>query len=218
LTIAQSPTLIVPQNFRTPESEHTGDSNEAQAGPDTLSSVGAIVDDKLSSIIGDGVVDSSSSSILMREEVLSPLDMSRFVPIIFAAVRHNKYDTVEKLLRDYPNLIDAVDESNRGNSLLHVACINGYARVARLLLKSGINIDGTNADGNTPLHLCYQYGRNQLVSILISSNANENARNIKDLIPAQMISGSSIPSSINPSPMTSPPSMTSPSAMSPGKR
>jgi len=79
-----------------------------------------------------------------------------------------------------------VDEGNRGNSLLHVACINGYARVARLLLRFGINIDATNTDGNTPLHLCYQYGRSQLVSILISSNANENARNLKDLIPAQM--------------------------------
>lgn len=120
-------------------------------------------------------------------------------PVVFAAVRHNKFDTVEQMLAQKPQLIDLVDENNRNNSLLHVACVNGYARIARLLIKFGTNVDAVNLDGNTPLHLCYQYGRSQLISMLIASGANENARNKKDQIPAQMMSGS-IPSSINTSP------------------
>jgi hypothetical protein len=153
------------------------------------------------------VEGASNSGITLSEEILGSGDKARILPILFAAVRHNKFETVDKLLADNPKLIDSVDESNRSNGLLHVACINGYARIARLLIKNGINIDGTNADGNTPLHLCYQYGRNQLTSILLSNNANENARNLKDLIPAQMVSGASIPTSINPSPVASPPAM-----------
>ena len=153
------------------------------------------------------VEGASNSGISLSEEILGSGDKARVIPILFAAVRHNKFETVDKLLADNPKLIDSVDETNRSNGLLHVACINGYARIARLVIKNGINIDGTNADGNTPLHLCYQYGRNQLTSILLSNNANENARNLKDLIPAQMVSGASIPTSINPSPVTSPPAM-----------
>ena len=143
---------------------------------------------KVGSIRGDSEDDSA--------EVIA-----RLTPILFAAVRHNKFETVEKLVTDLPGLVDAVDETTKNNSLLHVACSNGYARIARFLIKCGINIDATNLDGNTPLHLCYQYGRNQLVSILISQNANENARNRKDQIPAQLLSGS-IPASAGTSPAT----------------
>jgi len=200
--MSQSPPLVVagpPAASSTPESELTVASGvvaDASGSADAPSYT--MASEKLSSIMNPG-------DISLCEEILSPTDFTRLSPIIFAAVRHNKYDTVEKMLRETPKLVDSVDDANRGNGLLHVACINGYARVARLVLKFGINIDGTNSDGNTPLHLCYQYGRSQLISILISNNANENARNIKDLIPAQMISGSSIPTSINPSPIASPP-------------
>ncbi len=180
LSVTQTP----PQMFGTPQ--------ESQSVVESSSSAAA-------------VEGASNPGITLTEEVLGSGDKARVVPILFAAVRHNKYETVDKLLSENPKLIDSVDEANRSNGLLHVACINGYARIARLLIKLGINIDGTNADGNTPLHLCYQYGRNQLTSILLSNNANENARNLKDLIPAQMVSGASIPSSINPSPVASPP-------------
>ena len=134
-----------------------------------------------------------------QPENLEDVDMGRLVPILFAAVRHNKFETVERMLRDFPSLVDAIDENNKANTLLHVACSNGYARVAKLLIKHGINVDATNFDGNSPLHLSYQYGRNALVSILISASANENARNKKDQIPAQLLSGS-IPASLTTSP------------------
>lgn len=110
----------------------------------------------------------------------------KLIPSAFSAVRHNQFEALEKLLRDFPSLVDAVDQTNKGNSLLHVACSNGYARIAKLLIRFGANVDLANGDGNSPLHLSYQYGRNSIVSILIAANANENTRNHKDQIPAQM--------------------------------
>jgi hypothetical protein len=159
------------------------------AGTSSLGSRPGVVNPtKLDLPQGDGSVEASPES-----------PGTRMGPILFAAVRHNKFETVEQMLAQKPQLIDMVDETNKNNSLLHVACINGYARIARLLVKFGVNVDATNIDGNTPLHLCYQYGRSQLISVLIANGANENARNRKDMIPAQMISGS-IPTSINTSP------------------
>ena len=141
----------------------------------------------------------------LQDDMPDPADpeaLNRLLPTAFAAVRHNKYDTVESLLKDYPNLVESADAANKGNSLLHVACSNGFARIAKLILKYGANIDAVNAEGNSPLHLCYQYGRSALVSILIAAGANENARNKRDQVPAQLLISGSIPASLVGSPAT----------------
>jgi len=97
LTMAQSPALVVSS---TPDS---ADMTDTGAGAlDTATSVGAVADEKLSTIMDRGGAVDTPSSILLREEVLSPSDMARLVPIVFAAVRHNKFETVEKMLRDAP--------------------------------------------------------------------------------------------------------------------
>ena len=146
---------------------------------------------KLKSPRGEDPVNNPEDEVVSHASTPGSLEMlSRLRPILFAAVRHNKFETVEKLIADLPELVDITDENNKDNSLLHMACSNGYARIARFLIRSGINVDATNSDGNTPLHFCYMFGRNQLVSILISHNANENARNRKDQIPAQLLSAS----------------------------
>jgi cytohesin len=41
----------------------------------------------------------------------------------------------------------------KGNSLLHLACKNGDARVIELVLKTGVETDGENLDGLAPAHL-----------------------------------------------------------------
>ena len=115
-----------------------------------------------------------------------PSQPDKVIPNAFSAARHNQYEIVENMLQEFPSLVDATDPNNKGNSLLHIACSNGYARITKLLVKLGANVDLANSEGNTPLHLSYQYGRNALVSILIAANANENARNHNDQIPSQM--------------------------------
>lgn len=120
-------------------------------------------------------------------------------PSAFAAVRHNKHDEIERLVTDFPSLLNATDPNNKENTLLHVACSFGYARIVKRLIKLGANVDATNNEGNSPLHVCYQFGRNAIVSILIAAHANENARNNKDRVPAQLLSGS-FPSSLETSP------------------
>lgn len=155
--------------------------------PHTPRVASIVVDDGADSVEGLATGNNPSAELV-----------ARLGPILFAAVRHNRYDTVEKLITDLPSLVDILDESGgKGNNLLHIACINGYARIGRFLIKSGINIDLTNSEGNTPLHLSYQYGRNQLVSILISHNANENARNKKDHVPAQLLNAVTTSAIIN---------------------
>jgi len=130
--------------------------------------------------------DSSIKSVV-APELKSPADLESSLPVAFSAVRHNQYETIERMISDFPSLVDAVDANNKGNSLLHVACSNGYARVTKLLIKFGANVDFANADGNSPLHLSYQYGRNAIVSILIAANANENSKNQKGQIPSEML-------------------------------
>jgi ankyrin repeat protein len=115
-------------------------------------------------------------------------DTNKLTLIAFSAVRHNKFESVESIIRDNPSLLDAIDEQHKNNTLLHVACSDGYARLARLLIKAGANIDAANSDGNTPLHLCYLYGRHALVSMLLASKANENAQNKKGQVPSQLLS------------------------------
>lgn len=130
----------------------------------------------------------------------APIQINSLELSAFSAVRHNKFEELERLISQFTHLIDARDQNNKGNTLLHVACSNGYARIAKLLIDSGANLDASNRDGNTPLHVSYQYGRYAIVSILIAAQADENSRNRKDRIPAQMLSGS-FPSSLEVSPI-----------------
>ena len=134
--------------------------------------------------------------------IVSPtedLEALRVCKSAFSAVRHNKYEEIEQLIRDFPKLVHAKDRTPRENTLLHTACSSGFSRIAKLLIQGGANVDALNTEGNSPLHIAYQYGKNAIVSILIGSGANENARNNKDRIPAQMLSGS-FPSSLEASP------------------
>lgn len=150
--------------------------------------------ERRSSVPASNIAHESSTPSHFEGETQGPPITSAF-----AAVRHNKHDEIERLVTDFPSLLNATDPNNKENTLLHVACSFGYARIVKRLIKFGANVDATNNEGNSPLHVCYQYGRNAIVSILIAAHANENARNNKDRVPAQLLSGS-FPSSLETSP------------------
>jgi ankyrin repeat protein len=62
-------------------------------------------------------------------------------------------------------------------ALLHSAALGGSTKVARWLLDNGAELDArTDLHGLTPLHYAANYGRYDLVSLLVGRGANVNAR------------------------------------------
>lgn len=63
--------------------------------------------------------------------------------------------------------INAPSEAG-GNTALHMACANGHAAIARLLLARGARADARNASGNTPLHWAAMNGHLACVKALLT--------------------------------------------------
>jgi ankyrin repeat protein len=58
----------------------------------------------------------------------------------------------DSLLEDHHGTIKKLDEQK--NNYLHLAVHSGAIEVAKVLLKCGIDVNGKNAYGQTPLHIC----------------------------------------------------------------
>ncbi|ORY60461.1 ankyrin repeat protein, partial [Neocallimastix californiae] len=54
-----------------------------------------------------------------------------------------------------------------GNTGLHIACINGHEKVARSLVKYGINIDEKNTEGFVALYYAIYNGLVNTVKLLL---------------------------------------------------
>ncbi|XP_076459190.1 uncharacterized protein LOC143292617 [Babylonia areolata] len=69
-----------------------------------------------------------------------------------------------------------VDEADGElNSLLNVACWNGYYTVAKLLVERAANLDFENEAGSTPLHACARKGHVNIVELLVAAKCSLNA-------------------------------------------
>lgn len=58
-----------------------------------------------------------------------------------------------------------------------MACRNGHANIAALLIKHHANIDKPDTSGNTPLHHASAYGWIESVRVLLKYGANPSAEN-----------------------------------------
>lgn len=103
--------------------------------------------------------------------------------VAFSFVRHNRFDAVEALIQQNPDILKSRDPA--GNTLLHVACQNDNRRVAKLLVKNGLSVDVQNNGGNTPLHFCAHYGFMALGDFLVQMGADESLTNKQGMLPAQ---------------------------------
>ena len=67
-----------------------------------------------------------------------------------------------------------------GNTLLHDACIEGNTRIARLLLKNGVDVLKRNRHGDAPIHIASKYARLEILKIVLNSTScdpnQQNAR------------------------------------------
>eukprot|EP00913_Durusdinium_trenchii_P014567 g13666.t1 len=93
-------------------------------------------------------------------------DFEKHDNVAFSFVRHNRYEAIEAIIQQESGILEARDEF--GNNMLHVACQNDHRRIAKLLLKNGINVNDQNLAGNTPLHYCFQYNFLHLSDYLIA--------------------------------------------------
>lgn len=82
--------------------------------------------------------------------------------------------------------------SSMGN-LLHLAVLFGCKSLFEALLTLNINVNDTNADGNTPLHLAAKLGRQDIVDALLEMDGiddtvvNEDGKTALDLAKTKQI-------------------------------
>ena len=61
-----------------------------------------------------------------------------------------------------------------GDTALHIAAQNGNEEMAKLLIRSGSNINESNKGSQTPIHKAAFEGRDKIVNLLIQNGANVN--------------------------------------------
>jgi hypothetical protein len=65
-------------------------------------------------------------------------------------------------------LADVNVQSEKGETPLHLATVNGHLEVVRVLLKHGANTNLRDTEGKTPLHRARSEGHLDIVSFLLS--------------------------------------------------
>ncbi|PMD51253.1 ankyrin, partial [Hyaloscypha bicolor E] len=62
-----------------------------------------------------------------------------------------------------------------GQTVLHLAAMNGHEAVARVLLHRGADAEMVGSEGETALHQAAEKGRNTVVQLLLDKGANAMA-------------------------------------------
>ena len=70
-----------------------------------------------------------------------------------------------------------------GFTSLHIAAMNGYHSVAKLLIEHKADINAWDCNGSTPLHVASSHNKPSLVALLITSGADINARSFNGSTP-----------------------------------
>ena len=99
-------------------------------------------------------------------------DVSKFRKLVKDAAEEKQN---EQALLDAVSRIDNVDIlHDRKRTALHVAAVQGFGQLARLLIDRGANIEAIDEGFWTPLHLASGYGNSELVALLLERGANVN--------------------------------------------
>ena len=92
------------------------------------------------------------------------------LPELVKAVQSGDLDRVRQLVDSGADL-DQKDE--RGSTAIHYAACGQYL-IAEFLLSRGADIEATDCDGLTPLHVAFLRGNSTMVKLLVKYGANIN--------------------------------------------
>ncbi|XP_022731038.1 ankyrin repeat-containing protein P16F5.05c-like isoform X2 [Durio zibethinus] len=101
-------------------------------------------------------------------------------------------ETVEELLEAarYDDMDDLIRLASTGVSLdskdsqaLHMAAANGHLDIVEYLIGSGVDVDASNVEKNTPLHWACLNGHVEVVKKLVLSGAHVNLLNSHERTP-----------------------------------
>ena len=109
----------------------------------------------------------------------SDLDMLTFdgLSVLHLPSINFKHQTLHYLLQEFPGQLWIRQKGGEhGQTPLHYSCVHGFTEGVKLLLEFGAEWLDQDLQGNTCLHLCFQYGHRNCIEALIqyifSSNPN----------------------------------------------
>ncbi|CAM4400283.1 unnamed protein product [Caretta caretta] len=106
------------------------------------------------------------------------------------SLRQMKIQRPMTMFADVKQLIlvgGSVNQKNdKGITLLHIACANGYKDVASLILDHGADVNVVDNQYWTPLHLAAKYGQTNLVKLLLMHQANPSVLNCNNEKPSDI--------------------------------
>jgi ankyrin repeat protein len=88
---------------------------------------------------------------------------------LFYAVYNNSYKTVEYLLEKGADVNKKSSRDNDNFTSFHLACMNGNANIAKLLIQYGANISTKDIHGNTPLMIASLRDNDELVQTILDT-------------------------------------------------
>ncbi len=103
---------------------------------------------------------------------------------IFIASYNGDFETVEKLIKQDPKLVNS--KNSFGRFPLEMAASTGQVEIVRFLLKHGADVK-MNRNGATALHMAALYGgKTELISLLLKNGADMNARTANGQTPLNL--------------------------------
>ncbi|OMJ65898.1 hypothetical protein SteCoe_37454 [Stentor coeruleus] len=104
----------------------------------------------------------------------------------------NGYVKVCEILMDYGENIDINATNNQGKTPLHLACLSNQTALAKLLVRSGANINAVDATDNTPVHYSAQVGSKDFLEWLISKGPDLSIKNSEGKTAVEMSTRESV--------------------------
>ena len=105
-------------------------------------------------------------TLLADEKEKATSLFSTSITPLFDAILTKNIDSVKIILQDHPEHLNTAYAQN-GNTPLHVAALNGYTEIVRLLLEQpGIDTTRKNNDGKTALDLAQEKGFAEIAGLL----------------------------------------------------
>lgn len=99
--------------------------------------------------------------------------------MVLAMKKSAPTNTIEGLLKKYLAGwdVDATINDYFFFTLLHIAALEGYHNICKLLLFHNANVDQTTINCDTPLHLAAMYGREDVIETLLDGGADRSILN-----------------------------------------